>query len=92
MADHFYLELLQQGKEVWNQWRTDHRDIREIDLSTAHLRGKDLSHYTLTGVNFQAADLQEANLSRAYLCPLRLPKGESPTSKFAVCSYPQGPF
>jgi len=40
MANQEYVDLLQQGVAVWNQWRKDHPDIQP-DLSELDLTGAD---------------------------------------------------
>lgn len=44
MVDQHYLNLLKQGKDIWNQWRQEHPD-RQPDLSSAYLR-----RINLTGI------------------------------------------
>lgn len=62
MADPELVKLLQQGGEVWNNWRkqqpSDEIDLRESDLSYADLNGANLHN-----ANLHAADLSFANLS-----------------------------
>jgi uncharacterized protein YjbI with pentapeptide repeats len=66
MADQEQLELLRQGKDVWNEWRTLHQEVN-IDLNEANLIGADLGEANLTGANLGEANLSEANLRGAYL-------------------------
>jgi len=61
MANPEHLEILKQGVEVWNRWRTESLDILP-DLKVASLRGLDLS-----GANFKRAELTGADLSNAHL-------------------------
>jgi uncharacterized protein YjbI with pentapeptide repeats len=56
MANNYQLTLIQQGVEVWNEWRNEHSDVN-MDLSGANLSGN----------NFDNADLHKANLSKANL-------------------------
>jgi uncharacterized protein YjbI with pentapeptide repeats len=81
MANEEHLKILQQGVEVWNQWRVDNRHIREnlyytniigADLSGADLSGKNLRKVDLSGAdlrkaNVSGSDLSEADLSGANL-------------------------
>lgn len=70
------LDILMQGREVWNRWRSEHPDIRP-DLRRADLRGAylsrtllrraDLSGANLSGANLSQADLSGANLHKALL-------------------------
>jgi uncharacterized protein YjbI with pentapeptide repeats len=71
MANPEHLTILQQGVEVWNQWRDEHPDI-EPDLTWAVLSGTDLAKASLDKANLQRAilaqaDLTEADLGEAYL-------------------------
>lgn len=61
MANQEHLDILNQGIEVWNQWREEHSEI-EPDLS-----GIDLHRTNLEHVNFNYANLREAKLYDAYL-------------------------
>jgi hypothetical protein len=77
MADEELVELLRQGSEVWNRWRKEQPEDREIDLSDvtfffaplglADLHRADLSGARLNGTNLGHANLQEADLRRTYL-------------------------
>ena len=71
MANPEHVKILQQGVEIWNQWRREqpdvHPDLSEIDIRRAQLPGANLSHANLrTAVlheaNLQGADLEEADL------------------------------
>ena len=70
MADQYYLDLLTQGVNAWNQWRQDHSEIQP-DLSGASLPGFDLNRANLSkanlrGVHFRGdyphGDLNQANV------------------------------
>lgn len=79
MANHEQLEILMQGIEVWNNWRSKHPDekidlsnaklqeanLAEADLHVANLIGADLTKANLTGANLTKANLSRANLSMA---------------------------
>src|SRR5438270_213122 len=60
MANQEQVELLQQGRDIWNEWRTLHPEI--IDLSRANLRRANLSE-----ANLSEATLVGTNLTRAIL-------------------------
>src|SRR5438552_3468695 len=62
MANQEHLQILQQGIEAWNAWRSEHKDITP-DLSRADLTNVRL----LTHVDFWRADLRQANFSKAHL-------------------------
>ncbi len=66
LANPKHLEILKQGVETWNQWRTDHPDIRP-DLAEAELSGTNLSGVNLNGTDLSKADLRGVKLSRANL-------------------------
>lgn len=88
MANQQHLDLLEQGVEVWNQWRKQHPDIypdlrdagltgadlREADLTGADLSGADLSGADLTGADLREANLSDTNLSKASLTQADLSK------------------
>jgi uncharacterized protein YjbI with pentapeptide repeats len=59
VANPEHLDLLRQGVDVWNDWRTK---ISCPDLSRA-----DLSEWKLSGANLSRADLRRADLSGADL-------------------------
>ena len=76
MADKEHLSILEQGVEQWNQWRTDHPEIKP-DLSGARLRDADLRlanlrEANLSEANLSLAELGGADLSRANLREARL--------------------
>src|SRR5437667_259237 len=66
MANQDHLDLLKQGKVVWNTWRQGHPHIRP-DLSRARLRGVHLEGTDLNEANFLEADLSGANFTGATL-------------------------
>src|SRR5262249_41085501 len=61
MADEEHLKIIQQGVDVWNEWRKKKPEIKS-DLSEVDLRGANL-----TGANLLSADLSGANLHKAEL-------------------------
>jgi hypothetical protein len=76
MADQEHIAILMQGAEVWNQWRTDHPEIRpdlssaDFSLANLHkvdLHGTNLIRANLISTNLIGAVLNQANLSRACL-------------------------
>jgi uncharacterized protein YjbI with pentapeptide repeats len=76
VADLEHVEIVQQGVQTWNAWRTQYwhirPDLREVDLSghelaEADLHDADLSHATLSRVCLAGADLDGANLQNAHL-------------------------
>jgi uncharacterized protein YjbI with pentapeptide repeats len=73
MADHEHVAILQQGVEVWNQWRKANPHVTP-DLSDASiysccgdLSGVNLSGAILDGARFLMVKLRGANLSEARL-------------------------
>ena len=56
-----HLFVLQQGVEVWNQWR------QEQPYSPINLRGANLSNFNLSNAEFSNANLSDGNLSSANL-------------------------
>src|SRR5829696_1808924 len=77
MADESHLNILRQGEEAWNSWRTQagfevEPDLSEANLcvarlSWANLSNADLSGAKLSGVRLSNADLSGADLSGADL-------------------------
>ena len=81
MANKEQLEILKQGKVVWNEWREKNPQV-SIDLTNADLSNRDLSWYNFTnadlsdtqfhsskleGVRLSHAKLLRTNFYRAYL-------------------------
>jgi uncharacterized protein YjbI with pentapeptide repeats len=72
MANEEHLALLNQGVEVWNEWRSKNSEIKPnlsgvdligVDLIGVDLSGADLSGTDLSGTDLSRANLREANLS-----------------------------
>ena len=61
MAAQQHLDLLKQGKVVWNEWRKQNPNIHP-DLSKA-----DLSNLSLEEANLSSSNLEEANFFKAQL-------------------------
>jgi uncharacterized protein YjbI with pentapeptide repeats len=61
MAARQQLEILLEGVDEWNLWRTENPELR------INLIGADLSDTNLVGANLTEADLTEARLIRAHL-------------------------
>lgn len=66
MANKEHLHVLQQGTEVWNNWRYKYRSV-QVDLSGADLREADLRGAWLLEADLRKADLSEAVLFMADL-------------------------
>jgi uncharacterized protein YjbI with pentapeptide repeats len=64
MANQEHLDILNQGGEMWKQWRERHADIQP-DLSGANLSGANLTGADLSGANLTGADLSGAHLREA---------------------------
>jgi uncharacterized protein YjbI with pentapeptide repeats len=71
MANEEHLKILEQGVEVWNQWRKENVGIQP-DLSGADLREADLSDALFYKTDFTYAKLVGANFSRAHLGDAKL--------------------
>ncbi|HEX9465555.1 MAG TPA: pentapeptide repeat-containing protein [Alphaproteobacteria bacterium] len=70
MANDEPVALLKDGASAWNAWRKTHDEAP--DLSSAALRGLDLSGYDLSQADLRSADLRgtklcDSDLSRARL-------------------------
>ena len=63
--------LLDQGPEMWNAWRSEHRserpDLRDVDLSDLDLTSVDFSELDLSGADLYGATLSRANVKMADL-------------------------
>jgi uncharacterized protein YjbI with pentapeptide repeats len=66
MANRKHLQVLKQGVEAWNTWRSEHRNIWP-DLSSADLYEINLADANLFGGNLTGASLSRASLSRVNL-------------------------
>jgi uncharacterized protein YjbI with pentapeptide repeats len=82
VANPEHLKILQQGVDVWNDWRAKQptkfasdlgganlgeADLRGANFNRADLNGARLSDANLSGATFIKADLREASLFRAKL-------------------------
>jgi hypothetical protein len=81
MGNKEHLALLEQGVDVWNEWRAKERSIRPdinrenirikklggANLSGVNLSGASLIGATLDGANLNGANLNDANLNEASL-------------------------
>ena len=81
MADREQLDIIRQGTETWNNWRSanpglhpdlreallDGVDLRAANLSDTNLNGASLRKAKLSGVDLRGADLRGADLSEASL-------------------------
>jgi|FrelakmetLWP11LW_1041352.scaffolds.fasta_scaffold77766_2 uncharacterized protein YjbI with pentapeptide repeats len=86
MADKVHLNILKEGVETWNQWRSENPqqspNISGVnhtgaDLRRANLTGTDISKTNLSGANFTEAILSEANLRGVNLTVERTSAGRS---------------
>ena len=85
MANEEHLKILEQGVEVWDQWRVENYfiepDLSKADLLRANLSGMnlskvDLSEAYLEGANLSGANLRLANLSKADLTDTNLSRAD----------------
>ena len=65
-----YIALLGRGAASWNAWRAEHDEAP--DLSSAALRGLDLSGFDLSRADFRGADLRGAKCCDANLSCARM--------------------
>lgn len=66
MANAQHLQLLKQGKNVWNAWRREDCQIQP-DLEDADFAGMDLSDFLLGDTHLRGANLTNASLRNAVL-------------------------
>src|SRR5690349_4509082 len=64
MANQEHLALLNQGGELWNEWRKKYPEIRP-DLRSANLVSAEMSGIQFSDTDLQGARLTWANLSHA---------------------------
>ena len=90
MANSTHLNLLNQGVEVWNEWRNQNRQIQarlenaylinadliNANLSSANLGGAYLINADLSGSDLSKAHLSGTNLSKANLSKANLSKAK----------------
>jgi hypothetical protein len=81
MANDETVALLKDGASAWNAWRKTHDE--GPDLSSAALRGTDLSGYDLSRADLRGADLRGTKLCDSDLSRARLSTG--PTSPGRSC-------
>jgi uncharacterized protein YjbI with pentapeptide repeats len=76
MANQEHLDILKQGVNTWNTWRTQYPRIRpdlgDAYLSRADLSNADLSHADLSDADLSGANLHHANLHHADLSHVNL--------------------
>jgi uncharacterized protein YjbI with pentapeptide repeats len=85
MANPEHLEILRQGVEVWNAWRTK-EPLIEPDLSGANLSGARLYRADLTQANLFEANLGGADLSGAYLYRANLSRADLSEANLAAAN------
>lgn len=66
MPNEEHVEILKQGRTIWDRWRYENPHIRP-DLYCADLSNNDLSYYNLEDANLFHSNLKGANLSKAKL-------------------------
>ena len=71
MANQRQLNLLKQGVDAWNEWRTEDIDL-QVNLSKANLSGAILYDANLSDANLSDANLSNADLSNAHLSDANL--------------------
>jgi hypothetical protein len=80
MANAEHLAILQQGVEVWNEWRATKRldwlDLSGADLRNANLPGVDFGEVDLTGAKLHKANLDTAILNNSRLIGANLSKAD----------------
>jgi uncharacterized protein YjbI with pentapeptide repeats len=79
MANPEHLEILTEGVEAWNRWRSED-EAESPDLCEANLSGARLRH-----ANFFGTDLRYANLSGADLCFATLARAALKGTNLSKC-------
>ena len=73
MANPQHVEILKQGVDVWNRWRSNLPQVEDKpDLSESDLSNMDLSSVNLNHANLKSSNLSKANLFRANLYAAKL--------------------
>ncbi len=71
MASRKSLEILRQGRDVWNHYRQENKNempsFKNADLRNAQLEGYDLWWVKLLGANLEGANLRKSKLKQADL-------------------------
>lgn len=70
MTQQSYIDILIQGRTIWNAWRAHHPeriDLRDIDLVRADLRDANLARVRLDGAHLRFARLSGASLNGSHL-------------------------
>ena len=74
MANQEHLDILKQGRDVWNEWRKEHPEIQPdlsdcnlTEFSNANLSNTNLSRTMLAFTDLSRADLQRANVLETIL-------------------------
>ena len=66
MAEQYHLDVLHQGRDVWNQWRQEHQSIQPdfsgVNFKGAHLGRVNLAGALLNGADFSGVDFSDADL------------------------------
>lgn len=96
MANKNHLRLLDEGREIWNMWRADEKDV-DVDLSGAELSGNDLSRYNFSHCNLEGSDLERAVLQntilfKANLCGVHAAYADFSGSDCEMAQFDQGIF
>ncbi len=72
MANQQHLDILKQGRDIWNEWRKEHPEIQPdlsdcnlTELSNVNLSDTNLSNTNLSRTMLAFTDLSGANLQRA---------------------------
>ncbi len=66
MANSAHLDILQQGVQIWNEWRKKNKDLR-IDLREAQLNRFNLAHANMSGALMARTQLKGAKMYRTNL-------------------------
>jgi uncharacterized protein YjbI with pentapeptide repeats len=81
MANEEHLEILKEGVQAWNRWRSENpaikpdlkdADLNNLDLGGANFKDCDLSGAGLSGAELSGADLRGANLARVTITETEL--------------------
>jgi uncharacterized protein YjbI with pentapeptide repeats len=71
MGNPEHIEILRQGREVWNSWRQANPNIFP-DFRNADLQESDFEGFDFYWADFTQADLTRSNLKKAILCKAKL--------------------
>jgi uncharacterized protein YjbI with pentapeptide repeats len=91
MANPEHLEILERGRDVWNQWRKERPYVRP-DLRGSDLRKYCLGCIDLSGADLNLADFTTGNLPGTYLAAANFSRANLEGAKLFEAYLPESSF